>query len=209
VPSMIVPDSSNPSIQRPLYESTVLLEYLEDAYPNYRPQLLPTEPYPRARARIWIDYITSRIIPAFYRFLQFQPPEGKSADEAGQALDKERQEFLYYLKEWAKEMDAEGPFFMGKDISLPDVALAPWAIRLWVFDTFKEGGLGMPASGQGGPDEAIWERWRKWLSAIQQRKSIIETTSEKDYYFPVYKRYADNTAQSELAKATRARRGVP
>lgn len=37
----------------------------------------------------------------------------------------------------------------------------------------------------------------------------METTSEKEYYLPIYQRYADNTAQSELAKATRKGRGVP
>jgi glutathione S-transferase len=80
---------------------------------------------------------------------------------------------------------------------------------LWVFDEFKNGGLGIPVEGQGGSDEAVWSRWRKWLSSIEERKSIQETTSEKEYYLPIYKRYADNTAQSELAKATRAGRGVP
>lgn len=209
VPTLVVPDSSNPSIQKPLYESNVVLEYLEEAYPDHHPRFLPTDVYQRARARIWIDYVTSRIIPAFHRFLQFQPSEGQSAEAAAQGLDKARQEFLSHLKEWTKEMDAEGPFFLGTDLSLPDLVLAPWAVRLWIFDEYKDGGLGIPAGGQGGTDEVIWQRWRKWLSAIQQRKSVLETTSEKQHYLPIYKRYADNTAQSELAKATRAGRGVP
>jgi glutathione S-transferase len=106
-------------------------------------------------------------------------------------------------------MHPEGPFFLGSEVSLPDIVLAPWAVRLWVFDDFKNGGLGIPVEGQGGSDEAVWSRWRKWLSSIEERKSIQETTSEKKYYLPIYKRYADNTAQSELAKATRAGRGVP
>jgi glutathione S-transferase len=105
-------------------------------------------------------------------------------------------------------MEHKGPFFLGEHISLVDLALAPWAVRLWVFDEFK-GGLGVPNQGQGGEDEEVWDRWRSWLNAIQTRKSVQETTSEKEYYVPIYKRYADNVAQSELAKATRAGRGVP
>jgi glutathione S-transferase len=85
--------------------------------------------------------------------------------------------------------------------------LAPWAIRLWVFDHFK-GGLGLPAEGSVDDDQA-WKRWRKWLKAIEARKSIQQTTSETEHYLPIYKRYADNVAQSELAKATRTGRGVP
>ncbi|KAJ5899798.1 hypothetical protein N7495_004542 [Penicillium taxi] len=95
-------------------------------------------------------------------------------------------------------MHPEGPFFLGSEISLPDLALAPWAVRLWVFDEFKSG-LGNVSS----------MRWKKWLGAIESRNSIKQTTSEREYYLPIYKRYADNTAQSELAKASRAGRGVP
>ena len=79
---------------------------------------------------------------------------------------------------------------------------------MWVFDHFK-GGLGVPEAGKGGEDEAVWARWRKWLQAIEQRPSIRETMSEREHYLPIYQRYADDKAQSELAKATRTGRGVP
>ena len=81
-------------------------------------------------------------------------------------------------------------------------------MRLWVFDHYK-GGLGIPEEGNGGSDEAIWTRFRKWQRALEERPSIKNTMSEKDYYLPIYQRYADNTAMSELAKATREGRGVP
>jgi glutathione S-transferase len=69
--------------------------------------------------------------------------------------------------------------------------------------------LGIPEEEKGGKDEQIWVRWRKWVAAVEDRKSIKETTSEKAHYLPIYQRYADDTAQSELAKATRQGRGVP
>ena len=81
-------------------------------------------------------------------------------------------------------------------------------MRLWVFDHYKEG-LGIPAEGKGGGDEATWARFRKWLKALEERPSIKDTMSEKEHYLPIYQRYADNTAMSELAKATRKGRGVP
>ena len=40
---------------KPLYESTVLCEFLEEAYPDHTPKLLPDDPYLRARTRIWTD----------------------------------------------------------------------------------------------------------------------------------------------------------
>jgi glutathione S-transferase len=77
-----------------------------------------------------------------------------------------------------------------------------------VFDHFK-GGLGIPNEGEGGEDEKMWARWRKWVTAMEGRKSVQGTTSEREHYLPIYARYANNTAQSELAKATRQGRGVP
>ncbi|KAE8150759.1 glutathione S-transferase [Aspergillus avenaceus] len=205
VPTIACPvHDGSTQTSKPLYESTVILEYLEEAYPDHTPRLLPSDPYNRAKARIWVDYVTSRIIPAFHRFLQFQGDEDPAT-----GLEKARREFLNHLKEWAREMHSDGPFFLGEQITLPDLVLAPWAIRLWVFDEFKSGGLGIPAEGEGGEDEAIWSRWRKWLAAVEGRRSVRETMSEKEYYLPIYKRYADNVAQSELAKATRSGRGVP
>ncbi|KAJ5092735.1 hypothetical protein N7456_008596 [Penicillium angulare] len=206
-PRGLVPTLSCPTQQgpKPLYESTVILEYLEEAYPDNKPRLLPEDPYERARARIWIDYVTSRIIPSFHRFLQYQPQDGEDK-EIG--LAKVRDDFANHLKVWTKEMHSEGPFFLGPELTLPDIVLAPWAERLWVLDSFKADS-GIPASGNGGPDEEIWTRWRTWLTAIKERKSVIETTSLHEHYLPIYKRYADNTAQSELAKATRSGRGVP
>jgi len=105
-------------------------------------------------------------------------------------------------------MDETGPYFLGAEPALIDFVIAPWAIRLWVFDHYK-GGLGAPKAGEGGEDEQVWSRWRKWLSAMEQRKSVKETTSERDYYLSIYQKYADDKAQSELAKATRSGRGVP
>lgn len=81
-------------------------------------------------------------------------------------------------------------------------------MRLWVFDHYKQS-LGMPEAGQGGDDEAVWARLRRWIEALSERPSIKETMSEREHYLSIYQRYADNTAQSELAKATRKGRGVP
>jgi glutathione S-transferase len=107
---------------RPLYESTVVLEFLEDVYPENKPILRSEDPYERARLRIWTDYVTSRIIPSFHRFLQYQPP----GDLEG--LDQKRQEFLAHLREWTAEMDEEGPYFSGKEPRLVDFQMAPWAV---------------------------------------------------------------------------------
>lgn len=107
---------------KPLFESTVVCEFLEEAFPEHTPHLMPKDPYDRARTRIWTDFCTSRIIPAFHRFLQFQP----TSDVGG--LHKLRDEFLDKLRELTKEMHKDGPFFFGQDPSLIDFVVAPWIV---------------------------------------------------------------------------------
>ncbi|KAI8939714.1 hypothetical protein NX059_003464 [Plenodomus lindquistii] len=128
-----------------LYESSVLCEFLEEALPDHTPHLLPKDPYDRARTRIWTDYVASHIIPAYHRFLKHQ---------GGDGLKEEQTESLNHLKEFTREMDPQGPFFPGKEFSLIDIVIAPWANRLWVFHHFK-GGSGILKKGQGGDDEEV------------------------------------------------------
>lgn len=61
---------------KPLYESTVVCEFLEDAYPDHGPKLLPSDPYVRAKLRIWTDFVTSRVIPSFHRVRFCGPFDG-------------------------------------------------------------------------------------------------------------------------------------
>ncbi|KAL0260712.1 hypothetical protein SLS55_004402 [Diplodia seriata] len=186
---------------KPLYESTVVVDFLEEAYPDHGESLYPKDPYEKARQRIWADFVTSRIIPGYHRFLQYQ------VEESGrEGFEKVKAEYLGYLREWIKEADPEGPFFGGKDPRAIDFNIGPWVIRNWVFDEFK-GGSGIPKEGEEGDDE-VWKRWRKFAEAIADRKSVKETTSQNERYKPLYKKYADNIAQSELAKSIRAGRGV-
>lgn len=149
-----------------------------------------------------MDFIGSRIVPAFYRFCQYQPHSSYSIEVA-------RADFLGHLKTFIQEADTEGPFFLGPTLSMVDIALAPWLIRLWVFIHFKTGGLGMPDPVKGSEDEATWARWRKWATAIEERRSVQETTSSRERYIPAYQRYAEDTTQSKVAQATRSGRSLP
>ncbi|KPI44254.1 Glutathione S-transferase omega-1 [Cyphellophora attinorum] len=190
-----------PSGEEPLIESNIICDYLDDTFPDKAP-LYPSDAYTKAKLRVSIDFVTSRIIPAYHRFLQHTPDKAYSLEDA-------RKEFLGHLLTWIKDADPTGPYFAGKEFGMGDVVMAPWALRLWVFDHFKEGGLGMPEEGKGGEDEELWGRWRVWADAVSKRESVKGTMSEREHYLPLYQRYADDTAQSEMAKASRGGRGVP
>jgi len=52
-------------------------------------------------------------------------------------LKKVRGDFAANLKQFSEEMDIDGPFFLAQELSLIDLVIALWAVRLWVFDHFK------------------------------------------------------------------------
>ncbi|KAK2755758.1 hypothetical protein FQN54_005908 [Arachnomyces sp. PD_36] len=203
VPTLSCPQSDG-SPNKPLYESNVVVEYLDEAYPDHGPRLLPTDPYQKARTKIWIDFVTTRLLPSFYRWLQCE-----NDNSEGGRLRETRNELQDNLKKFTAEMDPKGPFFNGEVFGMVDFTFAPWLARFELYEGLKEGGMGIPAPGEGGEDEEVWGRWRVWSEAVKGRKSLRETLSEDQYYLPMAKRYADNVAQSEMAKAMRAGKGVP
>ncbi|KAK3295374.1 glutathione S-transferase [Chaetomium fimeti] len=193
-----------------LYESTVVCEYLDEAYVDealHGGRLMPEGVFERARCRLWINHVAARVVPAFYRLLQHTEGKGYSIEEA-------RGEMLAGLKTFAKEMvdsgsGGDGPWFLGGRFSLVDVMLAPWAKRLFLIDHYKPGGVGIPKKGERGEDEEVWARWDRWFTAVVERESVKATWSEGDKYIEAYKRYADDTTSSEVGQATRQGRSLP
>lgn len=185
-----------------MWESLVLLQYLEDAYPhsshpNSNP-LLPEDAIDRAKARIWMDHINKKVVPAFYSFLQAQTSEDQ---EAGKA------QLLQGLETFVRAMvpSSFGPYFFGQQFTMADIVLVPWVLRFsTVMKKYRK--FELPTSGGEGD---IWLRFKQWEDAVLSRPSVKSTSSDEAKYFEVYKRYAENTTQSEVAKATRAGKALP
>ncbi|KAI2633999.1 glutathione S-transferase [Xylaria nigripes] len=206
-PRGLVPTLAVGGGAKPLYESTIICEYLDEAYGEEGAALLPRGrgkevAYERARCRLWIDHVGGKIVPAFYKFLQHTSGKGYTIEEARATL-------LGHILSFVKEMEDDGPWFLGEMFSMVDVMLAPWAKRLFLIDHYKSGGVGIPDEGMGGDDEKLWGRWRKWFDAVMNRKSVLSTWSDDDLYIRAYKRYADDTTQSEVAQATRKGQKLP
>lgn len=217
VPTLAVPVSGDGKTQKPLYESAVICEFLDEAFQDnvaavegvegggkYGKSLLTEDPYERARCRLWIDHISNKIIPAFYKFIQHTPDKEYSIEQA-------RDNLHAHIKTFVKEMEdsSGGPWFLGQRFSLVDIMLAPWAKRLFLIDHYKPGGVAIPGEGQGGEDEELWVRWRAWFDAITNRQSVKDTWSDDDMYIAAYKRYAEDTTQSEVGQATRKGEKLP
>ncbi|CAK7327361.1 unnamed protein product [Dovyalis caffra] len=101
---------------KPIAESLVILEYIEETWPEN--PLLPKDPYERAMARFWIQYGVTKGAPigVFYR-------------ASGEELEKAAKELREMLKILEEQGLGDKKFFGGDSINLVDIsygALAYW-----------------------------------------------------------------------------------
>ncbi|KAF3457495.1 hypothetical protein FNV43_RR02153 [Rhamnella rubrinervis] len=95
---------------KPICESLIILEYIEETWPQI--PLLPKDPHERALARFWIQYSTEKAFSSF-----FTSPEGEDREKAV----KEALEALKILEEQAL---GDKKFFGGETINMVDIAFA-------------------------------------------------------------------------------------
>ena len=139
----------------PIFESAVILEYLEDTQPH---ALHPHDALDRARHRAWIEFGSAVLndIAGFY-----SAPNDKALEAKVAAL---RAKFL--------RLDAElgeGPWFDGHRFSLVDVVFGPVFRYFDVFDAIGEFGVFTGLA-----------RVRAWRYELERRVSVKSAVSE-DY----------------------------
>ena len=165
------------------YESTVLMEYLEDL--NQGQPLLPKDPKLRAHCRLWSDHINRNINPAFYRYLQAQDAN----DQVKFATELREQ-----ISKLVDAADSSGPFFLGEDLTFVDVQRLEKVLKPY----------------RGWPDPEPGSRWEKWVHAIENNEAVKKTTSGDELYLDSYERYAENRPNtSQVREAINSGRGLP
>ena len=93
-----------------LPESWVIMEYLEERYPE--PALWPADPAERALGRLWLDRFDERLGDAYYALRRGGGPEQLDAG----------------LAELDRALEAQ-PYLTGRDYGLADIGYAPWILR--------------------------------------------------------------------------------
>ncbi|KAI8369810.1 glutathione S-transferase [Choanephora cucurbitarum] len=117
-----------------LAESMVIVEYINDRYPEKN--LLPKDPLKRAQIRFAIEYFSSKVTPEFYKFLMNIKAENARAD-----YEKNINQALARFDELLKEQSATGPYFLGEEFSLADIAIAPFVFRIHAINNVLLDGL--------------------------------------------------------------------
>ncbi|MDA0673927.1 MAG: glutathione S-transferase family protein [Cyanobacteria bacterium] len=168
-----------------VWESTIINEYLEDLFPT--PPLLPLVPGQRAIARIWIDFINTRFVPGFYKLLLAQ----NSALQADWRSELTRH--LHYMEhQGLASLSAAGPYWLGDEFSLVDIALYPWFERWAVLSHYRD--LPFPAD---------CPRLRDWWARVEAHPAVQATAQTATFHIQQYSRYADGSAAGRTAQEMR------
>ena len=96
-----------------IYESAIIDEYLDEKFPEVR--LMPTDLLLRAKVRIWVDYMSTRLHAAASDITHDREPEKAKA-----RLEKQ-------LSDLDQEMD--GRKYIVGEYSLADVSFIPFYTR--------------------------------------------------------------------------------
>ncbi|EOA36177.1 hypothetical protein CARUB_v10010042mg [Capsella rubella] len=111
---------------KPVCESNIIVEYIDETWSSSGPSLLPSLPYDRAMARFWAAYIDEKWFVALRNFLKAEGEEEKKAViaefEEGNAL----------LEKAFIDCSKGKPFFNGDHIGYLDISLGSFLAWLRV-----------------------------------------------------------------------------
>ncbi|OAY28878.1 probable glutathione S-transferase [Manihot esculenta] len=105
-------------------ESLIAVQYVDEAWHDKSP-LLPSDPYQRAQARFWADFVDKKIYDIGRKVWTTKGEEQEAA----------KKEFIEALKLLEGELGNK-PYFGGENIGYVDVALVPFYSWFYAYETF-------------------------------------------------------------------------
>ncbi|KAI0025466.1 hypothetical protein F4780DRAFT_333199 [Xylariomycetidae sp. FL0641] len=146
-------------------ESTIILEYLEDH--DQGVPLFPTDPRLKANCRLWIDHINSKIVPAFFALVRATELQRQT-----ECVERLRGDVAALVQ----AADERGPYFLGGDLCLVDIHIAPFVLRM----------SRLLRQYRSWQDPVLGTRWQHWANALEQNPHILATTSLRDLYVDTF-----------------------
>ncbi|XP_077243762.1 putative glutathione S-transferase [Tasmannia lanceolata] len=109
---------------KPICESLIIIQYIDEVW-NGKSPLFSQDPYERAKARFWADFVDKKIYECGTRIWKTK----------GDAREQAKMEFLDCLKLLEGEL-GEKPYFGGNNLGFVDVALVSFACWFYTYETY-------------------------------------------------------------------------
>jgi glutathione S-transferase len=142
-----------------VFDSTVILEYIEDAYPT--PALLPVSPADRARVRMIEEVMDTHFEPINWGLSELRWFKRAAGDEAAR-IETAAARQVASFHAWLERQLGEREWFNGAAFGWGDLAVVP----------FLNG-----SAGQGHPPPE-GSKLAAWLARANARPAVAETTAE-------------------------------
>ncbi|MFN8607937.1 MAG: glutathione S-transferase family protein [Vulcanimicrobiota bacterium] len=159
------PNQSVPFIQhdeKSLPESLIIMQYLDEAFGGLN--LTPEDAYGRAKMRLALDTIGSKLVGVLSPV--YRNPEAKLvADEE-------------LWRQLEASLDSDGPFWLGAQLTLADLAAYPWFERWPLIEQRTGRKLNLPT------------RLKDWLDAVSRLPAVVQEARPASYYLQAMARPA-------------------
>lgn len=162
-----------------LYESAVINEYLDEAFPAV--PMLDGTPAQRAHLRIWIDFCNTRVQPGLVGVLRAEPEE---LDAKVQALE----DALAMLEAHLEARDGPAPFFAGARFTLVDATYAPAFERFAVLPRLR--GYEIPGR---------FARVKRWMATLAAHPSVQATATPLEALHRNYLGFLPERVRAQVA----------
>ncbi|CBI32903.3 unnamed protein product, partial [Vitis vinifera] len=109
---------------KPICESLIIVQYIDEVWHDKSP-LLRSDPYQRAQARFWADYVDKKLYGLGRKVWSTKGEEQETA----------KKEFIECLQLLEGEL-GEKPYFGGEKIGFVDVALVTFSCWFYAYESF-------------------------------------------------------------------------
>ena len=133
-------------------------------------QLLPKDDELRERAQRCETLLHSIFTFPFYSMLLRQEPEEQ---------EKAKRKLVLAIEQLVQ--DYQGPFYMGDQFTVADIAVAPYFDRMIVLEHYRDFGV---------PKDGPTAKWHEWSEHVLERPSVAATRQDRDRIIEAYRRYA-------------------
>ncbi|GAV87109.1 GST_C domain-containing protein/GST_N domain-containing protein [Cephalotus follicularis] len=141
---------------KPICESLIIVQYIDEVWNNKSP-LLPSDPYERAKARFWADYIYKKVIDT-----------GKKMwTTKGDEMEAGKKEFIEVHKVLEEEL-GDKPYFGGETFGYVDLALITFCSAFYTYETIANFSM-----------EAECPKLIAWSKRCMQKESVAKSLPDQ------------------------------
>ncbi|XP_050219648.1 probable glutathione S-transferase [Mercurialis annua] len=145
---------------KPVCESLIALQYIDEVWHDKSP-LLPSDPYSRAQARFWADFVDKKIYDHGRKIWTTKGEEQETA----------KKDFIDALKVLEAEL-GDKPYFGGESLGYVDVALVPFYSWFYAYETCGNFSI-----------EAECPKFIEWVKRCLEKESVSKSLlDEKKVY---------------------------